>query len=82
MKRRDLAWRGLGLGIVALAGAIGPGGGLGTGVGTGFVAFITALIGLVLLVQGKRVPAALRIERSRHRTLPEAIHRRVTRSDR
>lgn len=86
LKRRDLAWRGLGLGILALAGAIGPGEMFGVGGGLGLVAFVAAAIGLVLVIQGRRVPAALRIERSRHRALPEVIHRRVhrrfTRDDR
>lgn len=78
MTLRDLAWRCAGGGILALAGAIGPGHLLGTGGASGLLAFVTALLGLVLLVQGRRVPAALRIERSRHRALPQALRRRVT----
>ena len=77
MTLRDLAWRFAGVGILALAGAIGPGHLLGTSGASGLLAFVTALPGLVLLVQGRRVPAALRIERSRHRALPQALHRRV-----
>lgn len=79
MKRRDLAWRGLGVGILAVAAAIGPGEWFGTGVAVGVSAFVAALLGLVLIIQGKRVAVALRIERSRHRSLPQAIHRRLTR---
>lgn len=78
MKRRDFAWRALGVGILALAGAIGPGAWLGSRGGVGFLAFLAAVAGLVLLIQGKRVAVAVRIERSRHRGLPQAIHRRFT----
>jgi hypothetical protein len=78
MTSRDFAWRCAGAAILALAGAIGPGHLLGTGGASGLLAFVTALLGLVLLVQGRRVPAALRIERSRHRALPQSLHRRVT----
>jgi hypothetical protein len=38
-----------------------------------------ALIGLVLIVQGKRVAAAVRVERSRHRALLAAIRARRAR---
>lgn len=38
--------------------------------------FLLAAAGLLLFLGGKRVPLALRIERSRHRYLPTAIHAR------
>jgi hypothetical protein len=78
VKSRDLAWRGIGLAALALAGAIARSPGDGGGA-TGLIAFLVAISGLVLLVQGKRVPLALRIERSRHRNLPQAIRRRLDR---
>lgn len=77
MKHRDLAWRALGLGIVAAAAAIGPARLFGSEDWLSLVAFIAALTGVALIVQGRRVPAALRIERSRHRALPQAIRKRV-----
>ncbi len=76
MKHRDLAWRGLGAAIVVVALAARPAGGAGTHTGVSLVAFILAITGLVFIVQGKRVPAALRVERSRHRLLAQAIRDR------
>lgn len=77
MKARDLAWRGLGLAALALAGALARSTADGS---AGVIAFLVAILGMVLLVQGKRVPLAVRIERSRHRNLPQAIRRRSQRA--
>ncbi len=77
MKRHDLAWRALGLAIVAAASAVGPGRILGADSPLGVAAFVAVLIGITLSVQGRRVAAAFRIELSRHRTLPGAIRRRA-----
>lgn len=79
MTRRDFTWRGRGVGVVGVAIAIGGGARGITDAVLGLPAFCLALLGIVLVVQGKRVPAALRIERSRHRMLAQAIrdrHRR------
>ncbi|MFA5962457.1 MAG: hypothetical protein WC804_00435 [Sphingomonas sp.] len=77
MKRRDLGWRVMGLGIVAAAGAVGPGHVFGSESWQGLTAFVAALFGVALIVQGRRVPASLRIEGSRHRALPQAIRQRI-----
>lgn len=37
--------------------------------------FPIAILGLVLAVQGKRAPLAIRVECSRHRHLPERLQR-------
>ncbi len=76
MTRRDLAWRGLGA-VIASAGCV-PGlfGRYYDNPGLGLLGFVLAMIGLVLIVQGKRAPAALRVEFGRHRMLPHAIHAR------
>lgn len=72
MTRRDLTWRGVGLAVAMLGVAIVAGG----ATAWGLPAFCLVLLGVVLIVQGKRVPAALRIERSRHRALAQAIRDR------
>lgn len=74
MTRRDLAWRSAGVALFATATAIGLQDGLSGDVK--LLGFALALVGLVLIVQGRRVPAAWRIERSRHRALTQAIHAR------
>jgi hypothetical protein len=68
-----MAWRTTGV-VLAAAGSL-PGllGRYYDDPGLGLLGFVFAVIGLVLIIQGKRVPAALRIELSRHRMLPEAI---------
>jgi hypothetical protein len=51
--------------------------------GVALLGFALAMGGLILVVQGKRVAAAIRIERGRHRLLPTAIDaRRRTRARR
>lgn len=76
MTRRDIAWRGLGVALLAVAGIGEAWSGGDAGQGMGVFGFALAVIGLVLVVQGRRVPAALRIERSQHRLLAQAIHAR------
>lgn len=78
MTRRDLAWRAVGIAMIGggcLTSAVDTGD-AGTTAILGLVGFTVAIAGLVLALQGKRVPLALRIERSRHRELPMAIWRR------
>lgn len=82
MTQRDLLWRGLGVALVVLATSVRVADGDGTHAAASLVAFILTLTGLVLIVQGRRVPAALRVERSRHRLLAQAIRdRRHKRTD-
>lgn len=76
MTHRDLMWRGAGLALVAVAGIARLADGTGAHSALTLLAFILMLLGVVLLVQGKRVPAALRVERSRHRMLAQAIRQR------
>lgn len=76
MTRRDLAWRGLGVALVGVAAATRLAEGANTDAGLSLLAFALTLGGLVLIVQGKRVPAAFRVERSRHRLLAQAIRER------
>jgi hypothetical protein len=76
VNRHDLVWRGIGLGAFAAATALGISIQLGNETMLGLPAFFLALIGIVLIVQGRRVPAAWRIERSAHRALAQAIHDR------
>lgn len=76
MTHRDRFWRGLGVALVGVASTVRMTQGFETHIGAGLAAFILMLAGLVLIVQGKRVPAALRIECSRHRLLAQAIRNR------
>lgn len=39
----------------------------------GLLGFLVAAVGLLLLIGGRRVALALKVERSRHRALPAAI---------
>ena len=83
MTRRDLLWRGGGLVFFSAACATGLAMGPDASGGLGLLCLTAALVGAVLMIQGKRVPAALRIERSRHRELPQVIHaRRLRQCDR
>lgn len=80
MRHRDLAWRGLGATIFAAAALLKFS---NYGDAVGLQPFFFALLGILLMVQGRRVLAALRIELSRHRLLARAIHdRRRQRSSR
>lgn len=71
MTGRDLAWRAAGAALIAAAAAVDLAGAV-----PGVPAFLLAIAGLVLLVQGGRAPRALRVERGRHRHLPVALRRR------
>jgi hypothetical protein len=85
MTRRNLAWRCSGLTLFAAASGLrlidrsvtDPTLGILLGLG----GFLLAIVGVVLLVQGKRVPQALRAELRRHRARGLAIrpNRRGTR---
>ncbi len=76
MTRRDLLWRGTGAAVFAIACTTSLAKGSDASASLGLLCFAAALFGAVLMIQGKRVSAALRIERSRHRALPQAIHER------
>lgn len=73
MTQRDLAWRGVGAVAFLFAAGIGLADRLDGGSLLALPAFGLALIGLVLIVQGKRVAASVLVERSRHRALVAAI---------
>lgn len=73
MTQRDLFWRTAGATLVGVGYAL-------TRVATdasadlvGIVGLLVAAAGLLLLLAGKKVVLALRVERSRHRELPGAI---------
>ncbi|MEN3748208.1 hypothetical protein TPR58_13615 [Sphingomonas sp. HF-S3] len=75
MTRRDLGWRAAGVAMIILGwsaslGARSDAAGMEV---LGLLGFSLAMAGLVLAVQGRRVAAALRVERSRHRDLPMRI---------
>ncbi|WP_174291575.1 hypothetical protein [Sphingomonas bacterium] len=72
---RHLPWRVGGLSLMA-AGCASAAIGDGASAMWSLAGFVLAIVGLVLVVQGGRVPLALRVERSRHRELPMAIHAR------
>lgn len=76
MTRRDLAWRMGGGALLAAAAVVGPLERFGNGSLAAFAACCLAFVGVVLVVQGRRVPATIRIERSRHHALPHAIRER------
>lgn len=76
MTHRDIAWRSFGGALFLMGAVIGLNDRVGGGSFPGLAGFLVALFGFVLIVQGKRVPAALRIERSRHKGLPQSIHAR------
>ena len=84
MKRRDLCWRAAGTAVFALACLAGVAGLAGATGKVGLPGFVLALIGLALIVQGRRVAAALRCEQGRHPALAQAIRarQRARRADR
>ena len=93
MTLRDMMWRAGGLAMFGAACAIGFGNRLADGSAAdtgnavpGLLSFGLAIMGIVLLIHGKRVALAWRVERSRHRNLAATIHarrqRRATRRDR
>ncbi len=76
MTGRDFGWRALGAALVVgsyVLLALAP---PDVGTAIALIGFAAAIAGVVLLVQGKRVAAALRVERGRHRELPRAVHAR------
>jgi hypothetical protein len=80
IRHADRLWRGVGIFLLifgGLAGALtdvsGP-----EGAGTLLLGFPIAILGLVLAIQGKRAPLAIRVECSRHRHLPERLQARRT----
>lgn len=76
MTRRDLRWRIGGVALIAAGYAVTRAASNATGSADipGLFGLLVAAGGLLLLLGGKRVALALRIERSRHRELPGAIH--------
>ena len=78
MTGRDLAWRVAGVAVAGTAAA----GGLTAREGSPLVIvyFVAAIVGIVLMLHGKRVAVAWRAERHGHRDTAAAIHsRRVER---
>lgn len=71
MTRRDIAWRTVGL--VMAAGACGVAAAM-NGSALAMLVFPIALLGLTLMINGKRVVVVLRAERHGHGHTAEAIH--------
>lgn len=78
MTQRDMLWRAGGTLMVATGYIATTTGADAAGLGAMIApaGFLLATAGLLLMLGGKRVPLALRIERSRHRELPAAIRAR------
>lgn len=78
MTQRDLFWRAAGGGFIAAGYGVSRAAESAGGAAAifGLFGIMVAAAGLLLLLAGKRVPMALRIERSRHRELPMAIKAR------
>ncbi|MET3825274.1 hypothetical protein ABIC16_000967 [Sphingomonas sp. PvP055] len=76
MTHRDMLWRGIGVALLAAGSVVASLERIGESSLPGLVGFGFALFGFVLIVQGKRVPAAFRVERSRHKRLPQTLHAR------
>ena len=75
MTQRDLVWRVAGAALIA-AGALATRAATaaaGSADLVGLLGLLVAATGLLLLIGGKKVALALRVERSRHRELPGAI---------
>lgn len=75
MTRRDLIWRVAGAALIA-SGALATRAATAAEASADLVGLLGVLVaagGLLLLIGGKRVVVALRVERSRHRELPGAI---------
>ena len=71
MTRRDILWRGIG--VVLAVGACGVAAAV-NGSAMAMLVFPIALLGLTLMINGKRVVAVLRAERHGHGHTAEAIH--------
>ena len=71
MTRRDILWRGIG--VVLAVGACGVAAAM-NGSAMAMLVFPIALLGLTLMINGKRVVVVLRAERHGHGHTAEAIH--------
>ncbi|KQN07023.1 hypothetical protein [Sphingomonas sp. Leaf28] len=71
MTRRDILWRGIG--VVLAIGACGVAAAV-NGSAMAMLVFPIALLGLTLMINGKRVVVVLRAERHGHGHTAEAIH--------
>jgi len=76
MTVRDLRWRISGATLIAMGYALTHVAmkAAGTADMLGLLGLLVAAGGLLLLLGGKRVALAFKVERSRHRELPGAIH--------
>ena len=74
----DRGWRAAGVLLLIAGGLEGAFSDVGAGEGGGLLllGFPIAMLGLVLVVQGRRAPLAIRVECSRHRLLPERLQAR------
>ncbi len=71
MTRRDILWRAVGVVLTVGACSVAA---TTTGSALAILAFPVALLGLTLVINGKRVVVALRAERHGHCHTAEAIH--------
>ena len=79
MTGRDLAWRGAGLALTMIGcapGIVRPADATGLWSALTIAGLLVAIAGIVLMIHGRRVAVALRIERSRHRQLPSILRTR------
>lgn len=76
----DRVWRAAGLFLLIAGGLAGAISDTQAAEGSGLLllGFPIAMLGLVLVVQGRRAPLAIRVECSRHRLLPERLQARRT----
>ncbi|WP_294331836.1 hypothetical protein [uncultured Sphingomonas sp.] len=74
----DRWWRAAGVALLIAGVLAGAASDLAAADGTGvlLLGFPIAMLGLVLVVQGRRASLAIRIECSRHRLLPERLQAR------
>jgi hypothetical protein len=80
-RQGDRLWRGVGAFLLIAGGLAGTLTDISGPEGAGtllLLGFPLAILGLVLVVQGKRAPLAIRVECSRHRHLPERLQARRT----
>lgn len=81
IRRGDRLWRGIGASLLIVGGLAGTLTDLRGPEGAGsllLLGFPIAILGLVLVVQGRRASLAIRVECSRHRHLPERLQARRT----
>jgi cytochrome c oxidase assembly factor CtaG len=80
MTARDICWRAGGVALLATAGAAATASGTldtdGGNAAWALLIFTLAAAGAVLLIQGRHVALALRVERGRHRHLPSLLRAR------